>query len=277
MQKRRKKNANKNETKFYYDGTFERFLWVIFTTFEKKVVPVKIQQNCNAAPGMFSQVHKTETIDLQAKRVWTALENRTSPKNARMVHVAFLSELPGIEMLLCRYLSKIFTKKEKDFYRNMLDEDVMNTIAAARKVYKEAHLFLGLVRFQETADGLFFAPIDPTYNILKLIGHHFKDRYRGQKWVIYDTKRKYGLFYNADSIKEINIHDPQFDLQSGKLVEESKNIDEDQYQELWKSYYDAINIPQRQNTRQMRRMMPERYWKYLPEKQKKKGRGGGHE
>ncbi|MFW5758865.1 MAG: TIGR03915 family putative DNA repair protein, partial [Bacteroidota bacterium] len=139
----------------------------------------------------------------------------------------------------------------------------------------EAHLFLGLVRFQETADGLFFAPIDPAYNILKLIGHHFKSRYKGQKWVIYDTQRKYGLFYNGDSVKEISIQDPQFDLQSGKLVEEAKNMDEDQYQELWKSYYDAINISQRNNTRQMRRMMPERYWKYLPEKQKKKDRGGG--
>lgn len=260
------------EAEFYYDGTFEGFLCTVFTAFERNISPARILKNSNVSPDMFSEVHRIETVISQSERVWRALQKRTSGKNARMVHVAFLSELPGTEQLLFRYLKKVFTHKEKDFYRNMLDEDVMNTIATARKVYKEAHLFLGLVRFQESIDGLYFAPIDPSYNILKLIGHHFKNRYTGQKWVIYDTRRKYGLYYDANSIKEIAIEDPLFDLQSGTLFEDSKKIDEDHYQQLWKSYYDAVNIPQRQNTRQMRRMMPERYWKYLPEKQVKKSK-----
>ncbi|MFP4064888.1 MAG: TIGR03915 family putative DNA repair protein [Bacteroidales bacterium] len=54
-----------------------------------------------------------------------------------------------------------------------------------------------------------------------------------------------------------------------KCVASGEVNGEDPYRELWQHYYDAINIRERKNHRQMRSCMPQRYWKYLPEKGRK--------
>jgi probable DNA metabolism protein len=66
---------------------------------------------------------------------------------------------------------------------------------------------------------------------------------------------------------EITLTDKQFDAITGEIKNVAKAADEDLYRSLWKAYYKAINIPERKNTRLMLRLMPRRYWKYMPEKQ----------
>ena len=43
--------------------------------------------------------------------------------------------------------------------------------------------------------------------------------------------------------------------------------DESFFSKLWQSYYNAVTIPARKNDKQMKKSMPVRYWKFLPEKQ----------
>jgi len=48
----------------------------------------------------------------------------------------------------------------------------------------------------------------------------------------------------------------------------NENIANEQLcQTLWKRYYEAVNIPHRNNPRLHVRQLPRRFWKYLPEKQ----------
>ncbi len=54
------------------------------------------------------------------------------------------------------------------------------------------------VRFQLIKDGLYYATVQPDYNVLPLILKHFKDRYADQRWLIYDTLRKYGILYDLE-------------------------------------------------------------------------------
>jgi probable DNA metabolism protein len=44
-------------------------------------------------------------------------------------------------------------------------------------------------------------------------------------------------------------------------------LDDKEYQRLWKSFYDAIAIPERANEKRRRGFMPKRLWKHLPEMQ----------
>jgi probable DNA metabolism protein len=71
-----------------------------------------------------------------------------------------------------------------------------------RMVRREKHRMEAFVRFQELTDGTFYAGVEPDFNVLPLLIRHFKSRYADQKWMIYDIKRKYGIYYD--------LHDTQF-------------------------------------------------------------------
>jgi hypothetical protein len=38
-----------------------------------------------------------------------------------------------------------------------------------------------------------------------VISNFFKNRYADQRWIIYDLKRKYGLYYNLETVAEIQL------------------------------------------------------------------------
>lgn len=257
---------NPSHTIYTYDGTFEGLLTVVFEAFDRKQDLMSIEQKGRGVPDMFAQTLDVETDEKKADRVWQGLVNKTGMRNAHMVYVAFLSELPDVPMLLWRYLKKVFTSTHTHCWQNLLDEDVHRMVQTARKVKREAHLFQGLVRFQKTADGMFFALIEPDHNILWLLSHHFKSRYATQPWVIYDTRRMVGIWYDLKEVQEVQIENPAADFRTGKLHEQARDMDEDHFTRLWKAYYRSITINERANPRQMTRMMPRRYWKYLPEK-----------
>lgn len=255
-----------NPTTFQYDGTFDGLLSLVFYAFEHKVEPMEIHTKYAAQPGLFASHVEVTTNQVDAGRVWDGLVKKSSDANARMVYTAFLASDHQKEMVIWRYLQKIFTTPHNDFYTNILDEDIHTLVQLARKVKKEAHRFKGFVRFQQTADDLFFAPIDPDHDILWLIAAHFTSRYAGQKWVIYDTGRGYGLYYDLETLHEINLEDARVDMKSGKLEKGARSHVEDTYQKLWQQYYRSVTILERSNKEQMTRFMPRRYWKYLPEK-----------
>jgi probable DNA metabolism protein len=249
---------------YLYDGSFEGYQSVVFQAFETKRLPEQITVGGRA--DLFSERIEVMTDPGHAMRVWQGLVKKTSLKNARMVYAAFLSQLPGCEMLIWQYLYKIFTCSDSSFYLNMLDEDVYRLVQLSRKVRKEAHRFLGFIRFQQAADGILFAPIAPDYDILTLITAHFKARYAQQKWVIYDTGRNYGMYFDTEHIQEILLENAQMDQETGKLTAAAKDQQEDYYRKLWQQYYHSVNIAGRSNPDQMTRMMPRRYWRYISEK-----------
>ncbi len=117
---------------------------------------------------------------------------------------------------------------------------------------------------------MFFAPIDPDHDIVQLLASHFKSRFADQEWVIYDVRRKYGIWYDRIKVQKVVFDKPAFDLTACYIREQIRDHDEDYYRTLWQHYYNAINIIERQNHKQMKAFMPKRYWKYLPEKQVRK-------
>lgn len=257
-------------TTYTYDGSFEGFLTVVFHAFRHKTRPQAILPERQGVQMPLGEVVPIRRNEKEAGRVWDALAGRTSLKNARLLQVAFLAEEPGTEMLLWNYLGKVFSDGTEGFYLNMLDDTVYDLVQMARRVKLEVHRFHGFVRFQKTADGMWFAPVDPDHNILGLMARHFRNRFSRQRWVIYDTRRNYGIYYDTGRVREIVLENHRIDMRSGNVASEVRDMDEDFYCRLWQDYYDAVNILERKNHRQMTRSMPRRYWKYLPEKNSRK-------
>jgi probable DNA metabolism protein len=103
--------------------------------------------------------------------------------------------------------------------------------------------------------------------VLPLIEKHFKNRYADQRWLIYDSKRKYGLYYDLDEVQKVLL---LFNAQTsnGNDIEVIADEKEELYQRLWQQYFTSVNIAARKNTKLHIQHMPKRYWKFLPEKQK---------
>jgi probable DNA metabolism protein len=120
------------------------------------------------------------------------------------------------------------------------------------------------VRFQKLKDDTFYAAVEPDFNVLPLLIRHFKSRYADQKWIIYDLKRKYGLYYDLHNVQYISLDFANI----GKAGDVIAAFTEDEgiYQHLWKNYFTSVNIPSRKNTKLHVRHIPKRYWKHLTEK-----------
>jgi probable DNA metabolism protein len=250
---------------FLYDKTFEGFLTAVFDSYEKKIVPDKIIAGDQHQTYLFAEVHEVITDEKKAERVWRGLHKKISAEACKMLSVAFLSELPDIELLLYRYIRKAMESKVS-IENNFADPTVMEMLQLFKKVSQEAGRVRMFVRFQKTMDDIYFASFDPKYNILPLTIKHFEERFADQSWIIYDTKRKYGFYYDQQSVSEIRFENEKIHQVTGKLDPSVLATDEQLFQELWKSYFTHIAIKERANPLLHRKLLPKRFWKYLPEK-----------
>lgn len=109
--------------------------------------------------------------------------------------------------------------------QNFADEDILKISKICKSVSRERHRMTAFVRFEKMQDDIYFAKIDPDFNVLPLIRKHFKDRYADQKWMIYDLRRHYGLLYDLEQC-EFFYPDEKVDLNQyqQKFHEEEKNI-----------------------------------------------------
>jgi probable DNA metabolism protein len=249
---------------FRYDKTFEGLLTVVFDAYSRKTFPETLLSEAEPLPLFAGQVHTVVTETGKAGRVWKALNKKVSKEIAGMLMHVWLSELPGSDELLFRYLRKTFDAPHA-IATDFSDDDIIAVEKIARKVSRERLYLIQFVRFQKAADDIFFAPVSPVYNALPLTLPHFTDRFAGQKWLIYDVKRRYGYYYDLKTAVEVTLDDDTH-LLSGKLNEELLAQDEKLFQDLWKSYFQSMTIKERLNPRLQRQHMPRRFWKFLPEK-----------
>ena len=253
-----------DSTVFLYDGTFEGLLSVVFEGFRMKIQPVRITPEEEHQESLFDAVDRIETNAAKANRVYAGVKSRTDTKTARFLYRCFLSEAPDVEMLLYNFIRQIFTSEENPI-TNYADDTVRRLNELNNQMGREIHRMHAFVRFQRTADDLYFAVVEPDFNVLPLIGDHFEDRYADQRWLIYDTKRRYGLHYDLQRTEYITFAEANH-LQFRQLSADILNHQEGDYQNLWRAYFDAVDIPERRNIKLHLQHVPKRYWKYLTEK-----------
>ena len=250
---------------FVYDRSFDGLLSCVFFAYEQKRFPDLILAESDQKPLFLDEQYYVVTEKEKSKRVWQALQKKLSKVAQNMMLSVWLSELPETAMLLFRYIRKSIDHPQ-GIEMNFGDDDVLRIKDIAHKVASEARKLIQFVRFQEMADGIWFAPVSPRYHVLSLIVPHFKSRYAGQPWVIYDTKRNAGLYYDTHSVQEISFSQEDLaELKSGKLGSEKLSHEEAFFQKMWKAYFHSTTIKERINLKLQRQHMPRRYWKYLPE------------
>lgn len=247
-----------------YDGSFEGFLTAVFDIYEYKFKEVEFASEQNYQKNIFGNVHEVNTDETKTKRVWKGLEERLSRNALGQVYRTFLSEKANTESILLTYIRYAFSNKtsiECDYGHNA----VLFVSQTAKIVYREKHRMEAFIRFQLTRDDLYYAVIEPDFNVLPLIKKHFHDRYADQQWMIYDTRRKYGLYYDKEKVVSVSMNFEE-GTGGGKSIRSIYDEKEELYQKLWQQYFSSVNIAARKNMKLHIQHMPKRYWRYLTEK-----------
>lgn len=151
---------------------------------------------------------------------------------------------------------KLLLKSKKPVKKAFNLPEVIEFNDILHKVTGETHRLKGFLRFMESADGALYAPYSPDNDITELLMPHFAERFKAERFVIHDLKRKIAGMYNGHEwimgyVGEAEIYLSEY---------------ERAFENLWKKYYKSVTIKERPHEKQMKGYMPVRYWKFLPEK-----------
>lgn len=232
---------------FIYDNTFTGLLNLIVYLTNKKIKPYNIK-NEYYSPSLFE---KTIKLNVNNSNIHDYIIKKTTSPIYSTLYYIFLSSDPNKEPIIYYFYINAIKYKNKIF--NMRNLKCVNkALKIVKYVKSETHKYKGFVRFKET-NNILFAEISPENNVLELLSIHFKKRLKNEYWIIKDVKRNIYSFYNKkDFIIKNNI-----DL--------NLDIKKDNYQDLWKLFYNTVGIENRTNERCRRNFMPKKYWKYLVE------------
>jgi hypothetical protein len=252
---------------FLYDKTFDGLLTAVFDAYSRRSFPDQLLPEGHPLPLFTDESYIVYTQDEKALRVWKALEKKLSVYACHMIQAVWLSEEPESDMLLFHFIRKSIDSPHS-IETDMGDDVVLAVMKLAKSVYKEAEYIRQFVRFQKTADGLYFAPIAPKYNALPVAVDYFSSRFCDQEWIIFDTLRKYGYHYDLKKVEPFTFEDEETSaLITGKLLPGQMAENEKMFQDFWKSYIHSLTIRERMNPKLQRQHMPARFWKFLTEKQ----------
>lgn len=251
-------------TAMIYDGTYQGWLTAIFDSYDYKLNEVCFLKEETGSIPLFATPHHVVTDEIKALRVLKGLQQRLSAEGLQNLYKVYLSEEEKSEEMMRLFVKYVFASKE-NIEQNFSNGAVWEVKKLAKKVKREAHRMEAFVRFKLTKDNLFYAIVEPDHNVLPLIAGHFKSRYADQRWLIYDARRKYGIYYDLEAVTTVAL-DFRLGAASDKVIAEICDEREEFFQELWRRYFSSVNIKARKNMRLHIQHMPKRYWKHLTEK-----------
>jgi DNA polymerase len=143
---------------------------------------------------------------------------------------------------------------EKELLRIATDDDVAWAHACARQVSRDMHKMKAFVRFREVRhgeDAVYVGWFEPEHDIVARVAPFFVRRFTGMHWSLLTPSR--------------SAHWDGATLVVGPGADRADAPSEDALEDLWRTYYASIFNPARLKVDAMRREMPVKYWKNLPE------------
>ena len=257
-----------------YEPSFEGWLSAVYYVYEHKLQhdeSLQLIAQDRYIPSLISAATSVNTDDEHAQRVLTKLNKLLGRSGMRQVLWGFLSEKDNIGTTLFHIVKYAIDYPKRRVLEDLGHLDVLELAQTVKSVGREKHRMDAFVRFEHTIDDIYFARVEPDFNVLPLIGEHFRQRYQDQNWAIYDLKRGYGIYYD----KSLSTPSHPAALQTITDLDDAvlrnpasiHSPDEQRYQKFWQGYFTNVNIKERKNPRLHKQYLPQRYWKYLSEKQ----------
>lgn len=240
---------------FLYDGSFYGLLTAVFEAYYRRVVPFAIETDENVQQALLCDYVSVDTDAQKARRVEKSVLEKISASALYNIYYAYLSNMEDKGLTIFNYIRAGY--KYGRAVNNYLTLDSVNSvITAARNVRNETHLFKEFIRFSELKNGVYYAAIEPKNNVLPALEEHFTHRYSSMPFLIHDTVHEKCLGYNG---RETVILDaasvPRLDLSDT----------EQKYRDLWKCFFDTVEIKERHNEQCQNTHLPKRFRKNMTE------------
>lgn len=145
---------------------------------------------------------------------------------------------------------------EKALLRIATDDDVAWAHTCVKQVNRDMHKMKAFVRFREVSveeGSVYVAWFEPDHDIVTRVAPFFVRRFTGMRWSLLTPSR--------------TAHWDGTTLVFGPGAQRSDAPTDDALEDLWRTYYSSIFNPARLKVDAMRREMPVKYWKNLPEAQ----------
>lgn len=257
-----------------YEPSFEGWLSAVYYAYDNKLQhdeSLQLFAQDNYTPSLISESINADLDDEKAQKVLVKLNKLLGRSGMRQLLWGFLSEKDNIGTTLFHIVKYAIDFPKRDVLQDLGHLDVLELAQTVKSVGREKHRMEAFVRFEHTTDDIYFARVEPDFNVLPLIGEHFRQRYQDQHWAIYDLARGYGIYYDKSGSTPTRPAELQTitDLDDAVLRNPASihSPDEQRYQRFWQGYFTNVNIKERKNTRLHKQYLPQRYWKYLSEKQ----------
>ncbi len=207
---------------------------------------------------LFASYRYVETDMGKAVKVARSVSRKISPEAYRQIYAAALSHQEDKVMAIYRFLKTGFKvgARVTDMHAR---EEVCRIFELCRNVVNESHSFREFLRFSELESGILLARIRPHNFVLPLIADHFADRFREEHFVIVDDNNEMGVFHERGKPWFLS----PIDYEAIERLWKSERSGE--YEHLWKTFFKAIAIEQRNNYRCQRTLCALRYREYMLE------------
>lgn len=246
---------NPSEVLFSYDGELEGFFSLVFHAYARHTMPSDIMPVGAVQPRLGQVVEEVQTNMEHAERVRLGLTRCAGYTAFDKVKRAFLSDQPGRELALLRYVERAMNEGHR-IHRDTGSDEVAAVDALVRRVANECEKMQQFARFECLENGVYFARVNPAANVVYLVMDHFVERFSTHAFILYDEVHHVAGVYDRSQVSFVK---------SDEVFLPDKSEDEARYQQLWKAFYDAVSNDQRYNPDLRRSFMPKRFWKNITE------------
>lgn len=234
--------------------TEDGVLCALFESFTLKEIPIAV----------FSSVYEP-TFDCRVKTISVLPQNAERVKKGiiKCGGISLLSALFYVmrsqseikETVIFNAARKCLAER-KNVLDNFQDPDILSFYELKTKISYETHRMLGFIRFEKSAQGIWYSHIEPDNDIVDLVAPHFKTRLPNERFIIHDVKRNIFSVYNGKDIVTFKSNNPI-----------TVYLDEDEvaFQKLWGTYFESVAIKERKNKKLQDNFLPHRYRKHMSE------------
>ena len=216
-----------------YDGTFEGFLSLVYEVYYKKLKPIKIYKTL-PNEMIFEEILELKTSKDNAIKVLTAIKTKFPKELIQRILNIFMCDSKEFELYLLKYIIIGF-KEVKQLY-NINNSCVFYLNNLEKELFRNVHKLTGFIRFEELEDATLYAKVESKFNVVYFLGKHFLKRFNNQNFIIHDLNRKLAFvkIQNDFSVQEVAFFD-----------EPNYSSNEQKFQKLWKSFFNAVTIKER--------------------------------
>ncbi len=242
-----------NNNIYLYDGTFLNLLNLISFLIKNNIKPLNIV-DANYEPTLLDKIINLKITN--NLNIITNIKNSWGKEILKVMYYVYLSNEKYKELII--YYFYLNTLKYKTNILNMRNLKCVNSsLKIFKYVNNETHKLKGFIRFQELANHVLYAEIEPTNNCLLLLSAHFKRRLANEFWLIKDIKRNIISIYDKKNYYLISASNLKMNIELNK--------NELEYEDLWCTFYNTIGIKERRNDKLRLNFMPKKYWKHILE------------